>query len=83
MGNIPGLPSLHVATGGGVDAMRDYPPLSDGQPVLVPVGGGPVMQACCDCSLVHRVQYTHVGEGIVVAQYWRDKKETARLRRKK
>ena len=42
--------------------------------------------ACCDCGLVHRVEFAHVPYGSgrkIILRAWRDNRATAAMRRKK
>ena len=61
-----------------------YPVVNDGD-IVVPVMKGYRMR-CCDCDLVHRVNFTvrKHGRGHKVSfRIWRDNRATAAARRKK
>ena len=52
---------------------------------IVPVKHGYKMR-CCDCDLVHRIDFDHVPHGRgrkVIFRAWRDERATAACRRKR
>lgn len=64
--------------------MARYPSVQDGEWIR-PVKRGYKM-ACCDCGLVHRVDFEHVkwGNGRkIIFRAYRDERATAAKRRKK
>lgn len=54
--------------------------LTDGEWVRVPAKGH--KNACCDCSLVHIIDYRIAEDGALEIRFRRDKRATAALRRK-
>lgn len=60
--------------------MSGFPRIRDGEWVCVtPASGRPYRMACCDCLLVHRLEFEVVGEEIHM-RAWRDAEATAELR---
>lgn len=59
---------------------REYPTVKAGQWVY-PLEDYRMM--CCDCGLVHRIQFQQTKDGGVRLRAWRDSRETARMRRLK
>lgn len=63
---------------------RKYPSVKDGQWVA-PVKRGYRMR-CCDCGLVHVIDFDHIPRGRgrkIIFRAWRDERATAASRRKK
>ena len=61
---------------------RSYPPVQEGEKVVVPWETEDYKMACCDCGLVHRLRFTVEGSDIVM-QGWRDNRASAQLRRRR
>lgn len=59
---------------------RTYPQAYNGDPVVVDARRNELFLACCDCHLVHRIQF-EVKRGKVVMRSWRDNRKTAAIRR--
>lgn len=57
-----------------------YPKKYPGQEVEVDWKNLNLRMACCDCLLVHELQFT-VKDNKVIVQAWRDNRRTAALRR--
>ena len=63
---------------------RTYKPAKDGQ-WIAPVKRGYKM-ACCDCGLVHTLDFEHIPRGRgrkIIFRAWRDERATAAIRREK
>jgi len=61
-----------------------YKPAKSGQWIKPKKNGYKMM--CCDCGLVHRMQFEHVPFGSgrkIVFRAWRDERATAAARKKK
>lgn len=54
--------------------------LKDGEWVRVPAKGH--KNACCDCGLVHVIDYRIDDDGALAIRFTRDKRATATMRRK-
>lgn len=61
--------------------MSDYEPVEDGKWIRVPARGH--KNACCDCSLVHVIDYRISKEGALEVRFRRDNRATAAMRRRK
>lgn len=61
--------------------MTKYPKINEGEGLPVTMGTT-VKQACCDCGLVHTIQFFQTEDGFDMA-HWRDERATAQLRRHK
>ena len=61
---------------------RSYPPVQEGEKVVVPWETEDYKMACCDCGLVHRLRFTVEGSDIIM-QGWRDNRASAQLRRRR
>lgn len=53
--------------------------VKDGEWVRVPAKGH--KNACCDCNLVHRIEYRIADDGALEVRFTRDRRATAALRR--
>lgn len=59
-----------------------YHKVKDGEWVYPRMKG--YKQACCDCGLVHKIEFAHRGASKTLAfRAWRDERATAAMRRKK
>ena len=58
-----------------------YEYVEDGKWIRVPARGH--KNACCDCDLVHAVDYRIAKDGALEVRFRRDNRATAALRRKK
>jgi len=61
-------------------AKVSYPQVQPGQRVLVKWRREDYKMACCDCGLVHRLNFTVKG-GTLVMRAWRDNRATGQIRR--
>jgi len=58
-----------------------YEPVEDGKWIRVPSHGH--KNACCDCNLVHSIDYRISKDGALEVRFRRDNRATAALRRRK
>lgn len=60
-----------------------YHVLEAGEKVTFNPQKGALNVACCDCGLVHRVEFTVGHRQKLTRQVWRDNRKTAALRRER
>ena len=58
-----------------------YPDIHDGEPVTLNPQKSKYCYACCDCGLVHDVEYIVGHRQKLTFRVWRNKRKTAALRR--
>ena len=59
---------------------KRYPDIEPGQEIGVDWKNNELHMACCDCNLVHVLQFRVAGKKVIV-QAWRHNRATATLRR--
>jgi len=62
-------------------AKKSFNQIEPGQKIVVDPKTNGLFFACCDCNLVHQIQFEVNKEGNLVVQFWRHNKKTAGLRR--
>jgi hypothetical protein len=62
-------------------AKKSFNQIEPGQKIVVDPKANGLFFACCDCNLVHQMQFEVNKEGNLVVQFWRHNKKTAGLRR--
>jgi hypothetical protein len=76
---------IKINPGKGVFAAK-YPVLDDGQPVVIPMSSGTLRLGCCDCRLVHDINFNievnpETKEMQLVLKFYRNNRSTAQARR--
>ena len=62
-------------------AKKSFNQIEPGQKIVVDPKKNGLFYACCDCNLVHQMQFEVDKEGNLIVQFWRHNKKTAGLRR--
>jgi len=62
-------------------AKKSFNQIEPGQKIIVDPKTNDLFFACCDCNLVHQMQFEVDKEGNLVVQFWRHNRKTAGLRR--
>lgn len=63
--------------------MNKYPKLQDGECLEIDLKNEDLRYACCDCGLVHTIQFHHIKKDIWHFAFFREKRSTGQLRRRK
>lgn len=60
---------------------KRYPVLRSGEPVVINPQKECFRMACCDCNLVHIIEYKVTHRQKLMIRMWRDRRATGQLRR--
>lgn len=63
--------------------MTRYPPVADGEATTINPQKVMLRLGCCDCKLVHRVEFVVGHRQKLTIRMWRDNRATAARRRKR
>ena len=61
---------------------QPYPDIGAGEGVRIAWESEDLKFACCDCNLVHRLEFRVEGNEVIISG-WRDNRATAQLRRQR